>query len=448
MFHIFASYKLCKGIALSINSLLRHAYLSLFDFFKIPINEHRLGTFFLLISPQEPGGIFINKTMKQLFSAFILVLCLLSCSSEKEEPKYSIFGTITNSTTGKPIPNASISLSPLNVSTRSGSDGYYEFKEIESGQYKLQVTANGYVSVTRQINITEGSNLSYDIQLIPESSTPGTDDETNETDPTPNEPEDSDDDLQPDEEETLYSIFGTITNFSTGSPVANATITLSPKNVFTTSNTAGYYEFNEVESGQYDLEIIADNFVTTSRRINMTQGSNLSYDIQLVPKSDNTETPDDDTQNPIEPDAPIIQDYSEAIVTTDHSYLDVNLVSCIRNGSNIVLTYTLTNTHSSSTMGISISNVNTVTQKTTIADNIGNQYAQSAVKINLAGRDWGYGNNIDGQLLPGIPAKCEITVKNVDSSATYMTYYISTSTAFPGSVNYTLDVVLRNVKIY
>ena len=99
-------------------------------------------------------------------------------------------------------------------------------------------------------------------------------------------------------------------------------------------------------------------------------------------------------------------------------------------------------------MGISISNVNTVTQKTTIADNIGNQYAQSAVKINLAGRDWGYGNNIDGQLLPGIPAKCEITVKNVDSSATYMTYYISTSTAFPGSVNYTLDVVLRNVKIY
>ena len=142
------------------------------------------------------------------------------------------------------------------------------------------------------------------------------------------------------------------------------------------------------------------------------------------------------------------EDYSEAEVNTDLSNLDVNLVSCYRNGDNVELTYTLTNTSSYGNMNVTINNVNAFTQKTFISDNLGNQYNNKSVKISLGGNDWGYGNNIEGTLLTDIPSKCVITVKNVDKSAKYMTYYIYTSTALPGSVNYSADVILKNVKIH
>ena len=146
---------------------------------------------------------------------------------------------------------------------------------------------------------------------------------------------------------------------------------------------------------------------------------------------------------------PIVkEDYSSAEVYSTLSNLDVNLVSCYRKDGNVELTYTLTNTSSYGDMGITINNVNSVTQKTTISDDLDNQYGNKSVKISLDGKDWGYGNNIDGTLLTDIPSKCVITIKSVDQNAKYMTCYMYTSTALPGSVNYSADVVLKNVKIH
>lgn len=147
-----------------------------------------------------------------------------------------------------------------------------------------------------------------------------------------------------------------------------------------------------------------------------------------------------------DPDKP---DYSEAIVSTNTlGNLTANLTKCVRSGSTVTLSFTLTNTHQYSNMGITLSNVNSFTQKTIISDDLGNQYPVRQVKLSLAGKDLGFGNNIEGTLLPGIPVKCEVTVTYVDADAAYMNYYIWTSIAFPGSVNYTDNLTLRNVKIH
>lgn len=128
--------------------------------------------------------------------------------------------------------------------------------------------------------------------------------------------------------------------------------------------------------------------------------------------------------------------------------LPVKLISCKRSGNDIILKYTLTNTYPYANMGITIQNVNVFTQKTHISDNLGNQYPNEFVKISLAGNTLGQGNNIEETLLPYIPTQCIITVRNVDSNATHMHYYIYTSTAFPGSVNYSDNVILKKVKIH
>ena len=153
----------------------------------------------------------------------------------------------------------------------------------------------------------------------------------------------------------------------------------------------------------------------------------------------------DDPDDPAVPDDP---DYSDAVVDTDLENLEVRLVSCIRDGDEVTLTYTLSNTYAYGNMNVTVTNVNAFTQKTFISDDLGNQYSKEFVKISLAGKDWGYGNNIEGTLLPGIPVKCVITVKAVNTDAEYMSYYIYTATALPGSVAYSDNVILRNVKIH
>ena len=153
----------------------------------------------------------------------------------------------------------------------------------------------------------------------------------------------------------------------------------------------------------------------------------------------------DDPDNPAIPDEP---DYSEAVVDTDLENLEVRLASCTRDGDEVTLTFTLTNTYAYGNMNVTLNNVNAFTQKTFISDDLGNQYSKQFVKISLAGKDWGYGNNIEGTLLPDIPVKCIITVKAVNTDAKYMSYYIYTATALPGSVAYSDNVILRNVKIH
>lgn len=163
-----------------------------------------------------------------------------------------------------------------------------------------------------------------------------------------------------------------------------------------------------------------------------------SNQIEIITKS---------VSGPDNPD-PGKPDYSEAIVSTNTlGNLTASLTNCVRSGSTVVLSFTLTNTHQYANMGITLNNVYSFTQ-TIISDNLGNQYPVKQVKLALAGKDFGFGNNIDGTLPPGIPVKCEVTVNYVDTGATYMNYYIWTSIAFPGSVNYTDNVTLKNVKIH
>ena len=140
-------------------------------------------------------------------------------------------------------------------------------------------------------------------------------------------------------------------------------------------------------------------------------------------------------------------DYNEAYVASYLTYLDVELVSCVRSGDRVKLKYILTNS-GLSTMGITISNVNKVTDKTFIYDDLENYYDASQVTISLDGKTLGSGNDIDGEIPSGDSVSCVVTVRNVDDYAEYMSYHMYTSIASYGGVNISDDVVLSNVKIH
>ena len=106
--------------------------------------------------------------MKKLFYAIFplaALLLLTTCEEELPNTMGNIYGIVGDMETGDPIRGASIILSPGNRSTVTGSDGHFEFLNLEATQYKIQVSANGYVTNSRQITVLFGTSTSGDIML-------------------------------------------------------------------------------------------------------------------------------------------------------------------------------------------------------------------------------------------------------------------------------------------
>jgi len=86
--------------------------------------------------------------------------------SEDEVPTFGgVYGIVSDSETGSALRNAEVVLSPGNLSTVTGVDGHYEFKDLDAGQVKVQVSSAGYVTDSRQVTIAPGMSSQCDISL-------------------------------------------------------------------------------------------------------------------------------------------------------------------------------------------------------------------------------------------------------------------------------------------
>lgn len=99
-----------------------------------------------------------------LFAMCALSLCLLT-TCVKEISLGSVQGIVTDATTNEPIQGVNISLSPTGLSAVTGSDGRYEFKNLEAGQYTVQASAEGYETNTKNITIVQGNFSQGDMTL-------------------------------------------------------------------------------------------------------------------------------------------------------------------------------------------------------------------------------------------------------------------------------------------
>ena len=108
------------------------------------------------------------KTTKLVMGVvLVLALGLFSTSCKKEVATGKIQGLVTNYATSEPIQGVNISLSPTGASAVTGSDGRYEFNNLEPGNYTVQGTKSGFESNTKNITITSGNVSSGDMQLRP-----------------------------------------------------------------------------------------------------------------------------------------------------------------------------------------------------------------------------------------------------------------------------------------
>ena len=98
---------------------------------------------------------------------FISVVCVavLWQSCEEKVVLGSIYGVVTDRSTGEPIRNAEVTLSPGNKTTITGSGGIFEFVNLESGQYSVSVEAVDYQYNNKMVTVVAGESVTCDFHL-------------------------------------------------------------------------------------------------------------------------------------------------------------------------------------------------------------------------------------------------------------------------------------------
>lgn len=87
-------------------------------------------------------------------------------SCAPEDLPGSIYGTVVDKATGEPIKSAGVELSPSGLKTVTGSEGQFEFTELDPGKYTLLVTKTGYMDgVSHTIEVKPGQQSKGDVQI-------------------------------------------------------------------------------------------------------------------------------------------------------------------------------------------------------------------------------------------------------------------------------------------
>jgi len=99
----------------------------------------------------------------KLFYIFFCLSIFLSVGAIAAPRFNDISGKITDKATGAPVAGATISIPDLKIVTSTDANGVYTLRQLPIGEYLMQVTAIGYASVTKVIDL--GNTLSVDVKL-------------------------------------------------------------------------------------------------------------------------------------------------------------------------------------------------------------------------------------------------------------------------------------------
>jgi uncharacterized membrane protein len=100
------------------------------------------------------------------FIIFIAICLLSSCAKRNDLDMYgNIHGIVTDSETNLPLSGVVVSLSPTNTTKTTGSDGRYEFNNLDPALFTVQAQKHGYTSNTISVSVITGENAKGDMTL-------------------------------------------------------------------------------------------------------------------------------------------------------------------------------------------------------------------------------------------------------------------------------------------
>jgi len=98
----------------------------------------------------------------------IAAMIAFSVSCDPPPPDYfgSINGKVTDRASGAAVLNANVILSPGGTSKQTDVDGFYEFENLEPGDYSVKVLRAGYRTDNSIVTVIAGESVSVNFFLV------------------------------------------------------------------------------------------------------------------------------------------------------------------------------------------------------------------------------------------------------------------------------------------
>jgi len=105
------------------------------------------------------------KKIAILLSCVFLLGMFGSCTKDEISLYSTLYGVITDHETGEPIANASVVLSPGGKTKITGTDGCYEFLDLDAAQYTITVQKTGYQTNRKTVMAVAAEKTEANIPL-------------------------------------------------------------------------------------------------------------------------------------------------------------------------------------------------------------------------------------------------------------------------------------------
>lgn len=102
-----------------------------------------------------------------LLSIACLSLFFVTCSSDSTSTDGNIVGTVTSSRTNEPLQGVLVTLSNVGKSVTTGKDGRYQFMNLSSQDYTVQVSKENYKTDSKTIFVRAGEDNTLDFSMQP-----------------------------------------------------------------------------------------------------------------------------------------------------------------------------------------------------------------------------------------------------------------------------------------
>ena len=100
--------------------------------------------------------------MKRLFSALVAALCVV-LSSGAQETDAHIYGHVIDRNSGEHLPYIVVMLKGTTIGVTTENTGHYMMRNVPEGNFTVEVSAIGYKTQTREVNVRKGK--SYEINF-------------------------------------------------------------------------------------------------------------------------------------------------------------------------------------------------------------------------------------------------------------------------------------------
>nr|WP_067058952.1 TonB-dependent receptor [Mucilaginibacter sp. L294] len=94
----------------------------------------------------------------------LALLCACSFHTYAQKPTSSLTGFIKNSS-DEPLPGATIKLQSISLGAISDESGYFQLRNLKPGHYVVNISAIGYKSQVKQVDLREGQELTLKVAL-------------------------------------------------------------------------------------------------------------------------------------------------------------------------------------------------------------------------------------------------------------------------------------------